>query len=146
MNKKYLKENNLYEAHKQFMRLCEFTYVPSSLEEDDEQDMNNDPMMGGDMGGQQPMNDPMMGGEQQQPMDDPMMGNDMGMDDMPPMDNPMMGEEENEEVIDVEELTNAQEKMNDKGNLVGQNLEGFDSKLEALMQSINKIEDKSTIL
>ena len=27
--------------------------------------MNNDPMMGGDMGGQQPMNDPMMGGEQQ---------------------------------------------------------------------------------
>lgn len=166
MNKKYLKENNLYEAHKQFMRLCEFTYVPSSLEEDDEQDMNNDPMMGGDMGGQQPMNDPMMGGEQQgqdpmmnnnmggdmnsqdpmmggeqqQPMDDPMMGNDMGMDDMPPMDNPMMGEEENEEVIDVEELTNAQEKMNDKVNLVGQNLEGFDSKLEALMQSINKME------
>ena len=165
MNKKYLKENNLYEAHKQFMKLCEFTYVPSSLEEDEEEDMNNNQMMDGNMGGQQPMNDPMMGGEQQgqdpmmnndmggdmnaqdtmmggeqQPMNDPMMNNDMGMDDMPPMDDPMMDDGENEEVIDVEELTNAQEKMNDKVNLVGQNLEGFDSKIEALMQSLNKME------
>lgn len=165
MNKKYLKENNLYEAHKQFMKLCEFTYVPSSLEEDDDQ-MDNNQMMGGEQGqdpmmggnGQQdmgmPQNDPMMGSEQGQdpmmgdngqqdmgmPQDDPMMGGDANMD--MPMDDPMMGDDigEEEEVIDVEELTDAQEKMNDKVNLVGRNLEGFDSKIEALMQSLNKME------
>ena len=49
MNKKFLKENKLFEAHKQFMKLCEFTYVPTSLEEEDEQqqDMMQDPNMGG---------------------------------------------------------------------------------------------------
>jgi hypothetical protein len=164
MNKKYLKENNLYEAHKQFMKLCEFTYVPSSLEEEDDQmdnqmmggEQGQDPMMGGNeqqdmgmppmdnqmMGGEQGQ-DPMMGGNEQQdmgtpPMDDAMMGGDMN-GEMPPMDDAMMDGEE-EEVIDVEELTDAQEKMNDKVNLVGRNLEGFDSKIEALMQSIQKME------
>ena len=34
MNKKYLKENNLYEAHKQFMRLCEWSYLTHNLEEE----------------------------------------------------------------------------------------------------------------
>ena len=137
MNKKYLKENNLYEAHKQFMKLCEFTYVPSSLEEEDDQ-MDNQ-MMGGEQG-----QDPMMGGNEQQdmgmpPMDNQMMGGEQQDMGMPPMDDSMMDGEE-EEVIDVEELTDAQEKMNDKVNLVGRNLEGFDSKIEALMQSIQKME------
>ena len=40
MNKKYLKENNLYEAHKQFMRLCEWSYVPKTLEEEGEDESN----------------------------------------------------------------------------------------------------------
>ena len=34
MNKKYLQENNLYEAHKQFMRLCEWSFVSKPLEEE----------------------------------------------------------------------------------------------------------------
>ena len=68
-NIKYLKENNLYEAHKHFMRLSE-AYIPfeEEIEEagEDQQDPNADPM-GGDpnaMGGA----DPMGGGMPQDPM------------------------------------------------------------------------------
>jgi hypothetical protein len=176
MNKEYLKENNLYEAHKQFMRLCEWSFVSRNVMEDDDEEQNAN--MGGDMSQQDPMqggnmpmgNDPMMGGEQapmqggegeqnpemggdmnqQDPMqggnmpmgDDPMMGGE-GMGDMPPMDDPMMGGEgmgEDEEVIDVEELTDAQEKMNSKVNVVGRNLGDVDDKIETLMQSLSKME------
>ena len=176
MNKEYLKENNLYEAHKQFMRLCEWSFVSRNVMEDDDEEQNAN--MGGDMNQQDPMqsgdmsmgNDPMMSGEQdpmqggegeqnpemggdmnqQDPMqggdmpmgDDPMMGGE-GMGDMPPMDDPMMGGEdmgEDEEVIDVEELTDAQEKMNSKVNVVGRNLGDVDDKIETLMQSLSKME------
>ena len=135
MNKEYLKENNLYEAHKQFMRLCEWSFVSRNVMEDDDEEQ--DANMGGDMNQQ----DPMQGGDM--PMgDDPMMGGE-GMGDMPPMDDPMMGGEdmgEDEEVIDVEELTDAQEKMNSKVNVVGRNLGDVDDKIEALMQSLSKME------
>jgi len=71
-NVKYLKENNLYEAHKHFMRLSE-AYIPTSFPEEDLEEagedqnqdpnaMGADPMAGGDpnaMGGGQ---NPMMGG------------------------------------------------------------------------------------
>lgn len=168
MNKKYLKENNLYEAHKQFMRLCEWSYVPKTLEEEgeDEQDPNSQmggdmnqqqPQMGNDMpmddsnaGGMPPMDDnqnPMMGGDNMgneniPPMDDPMMGSEDGLGDMQPMDDPMMDGEmgEDEEVIDVDDITNAQEKMNDKVNVVGQDLGKVSDKIEALMQSISSME------
>ena len=135
MNKEYLKENNLYEAHKQFMRLCEWSFVSRNVMEDDDEEQNAN--MGGDMNQQ----DQMQGGDM--PMgDDPMMGGE-GMGDMPPMDDPMMGGEdmgEDEEVIDVEELTDAQEKMNSKVNVVGRNLGDVDDKIETLMQSLSKME------
>ena len=149
MNVKYLKENNLYEAHKQFMRLCEWSYVPSSLEEDDDEQQQEDPManqngedinqMGGnempmdDMGNNQMANQD--GGDMSQ-MD---MGNEMPMDDMGA--DPMIGDiGEDEEVIDVEELTDAQEKMNSKINTAGQNIEDVSDKIQALMQSLSSME------
>ena len=36
MDKNFLKEKKLYEAHKQFMRLCEWSYVPQNIEEEDD--------------------------------------------------------------------------------------------------------------
>lgn len=170
MNKKYLKENNLYEAHKQFMRLCEWSYLTHNLEEEGDEEQQDDqmgsdamggqdPMMGADtiggedqsggdmppmddtMGGEGDMNqqDPMMGGESEMSMDDPMMGGAEGMGEMPPMEDPMMGGED-EEVIDVDDLTDAQEKMNNKVNFVGQDLGKVSDKIEALMQSISNME------
>lgn len=158
MDKKYLKEQNLYEAHKQFMRLCERTYFPESLEEDEAEDMPQDPQqdpnaapqdpnMGGEM---PPMDgqDPNMGGEQapmdgQQPMDgmdgqDPNMAppmDDMGMGD-PNMAQPMEPQED-ETVIDVEDLTDAQEDMNKKVNTVGRDLGKMEDKITQLMTSID---------
>ena len=67
-NVKYLKENNLYEAHKHFMRLSE-AYIPTMLPEDDveEDGANQDPnqMANGGM----PQDPSMMGGQ------DPMAAN-----------------------------------------------------------------------
>ena len=50
-----------------------------------------------------------------------------------------MGEED--DVIDVEDLTQAQEKVNDKVNHIGKNLGGLDSQITDLMSTIKKMED-----
>ena len=83
-----LKNNNLYEAHKHFMRLSE-AYIPTVLPEEelDEEgeDPNQDPNT---MGGQDPMggdsngmdNSPMDGGQAPNGMEDPMGGDANGMD------------------------------------------------------------------
>ena len=89
MDKKYLKENNLLEAHKQFMRLCEYVSAMPLTEdgEDDEtpnvqgDDMNAQgsdmpmPAQGGDMNAQ--------GGDMTMPTQDGMgaQGDDMAMPD-----------------------------------------------------------------
>ena len=65
-NIKYLKENNLYEAHQHFMQLCEtFPSYQEEIEEAGEDDPNaqQDPnAMGGAPGGM-PGADPMGGGD-----------------------------------------------------------------------------------
>lgn len=178
-NIKYLKKNNLLEAHKHFMRLSE-AYIPTVLPEEeieeageDMQDpnaMGEDPnamggmlgdggmpqdpnaMGGGDpnaMGGQDPMaggadpnamgRDPMAGGEDpnaQDPMADPM-GSDMGAD---PMEDPM-GEEQADdgETIDIDGLTQAEDKLNVKQNRIGRDLSKVDNRITALINTINNL-------
>lgn len=168
MDKKFLKEKKLYEAHKQFMRLCEWSYVPQTLEEegeDDEMPQNDGQMDGASMDngnsmdvdsnampqdsgmeqGQEPMGDGANMNGDAMPQDGNMGAMDASMGDapidsnMPPMDDPMASGED-ETVIDVDDITNAQEKMNDKVNVVGQDLGKVDSKIEALLQTLNKME------
>ena len=151
------------EMHKQFMRLCEYvSAVPLTEEGEEDEDPtmgNQDPnAMGGedptmsnqgpnDMGGE----DPTMGNQDPNAMDDPNAGpqaqgpNDMGGEDpnamgseIPPMEDPTMGEEN--EIIDVDDITNAQEKTNDKVNKVGRNLGKVDDKIVQLLQAIDKME------
>ena len=183
-NIKYLKENNLLEAHKHFMRLSE-AYIPTVLPEEeieeageDMQDPNAmggdpnamggmpsdsgmpqdpnamggaDPMGGGDpnaMGGQDPMaggadpnamgGDPMGGGADpnamggQDPMSDPM-GGDMGADPM--------GEEpaDDGETIDIDGLTQAEDKLNVKQNRIGRDLSKVDNRITTLIDTINNL-------
>jgi hypothetical protein len=114
-NIKYLKENNLYEAHKHFMQIAEGYLMPEELQEAGEDDPNaqQDPnMMGGAPGGMPDgdpnamggapggMNaDPNMGGGA--PGGDPnaMGGQDMGADPnamgqpMPDASDPMGGDD-----------------------------------------------------
>lgn len=167
MDKNLLKEKKLYEAHKQFMRLCEWSYVPQSLEEDDDENnqdnnapmddnaqmgdngnMNQDmPMDGNDSMGNMPMGNDTesmqndMENGQMEPMDGQGMGEEpmMGTEAMPPMGDNMM-DNEDETVIDVDDITNAQEKMNDKVNVVGQDLGKVDDKIETLLQSLNNMQ------
>ena len=153
MDKKFLKEKNLYEAHKQFMRLCEWSYLPfpQQLEEEGDEEMPQDgaeggaPMGGDPMGGDAEGGMPQDGGaEGGAPMGGDPMGGGAPMDGgMPPMEDPMGGDApmgEDETVIDVDDITNAQEKMNDKVNVVGQDLGKVDSKIEALLQTLSKME------
>ena len=107
-NVKYLKENNLYEAHKHFMRLSE-AYIPTMFPEEEieeageEQDPNamggQDPMNGADpnaMGGGGMPQDPnaMVGDPNAMGGQDPMASQDpnaMGGDPNTAAQNPMSG-------------------------------------------------------
>lgn len=101
-NIKYLKENGLLEAHKQFLRMCNETYI-SPIEELDEADDNEQgmPEQGSD-----PMNDNgMNGGDEQEnaPMgDENTMGNEnpMGGENPQGMDNQDMGGMGNDSMSD----------------------------------------------
>ena len=187
-NYKYLKDNNLFEAHMKFMRAIGESYGMPIEEADDDQDNQQggpdggmppggggdpmgggapggdpmggapggpdggmppgggDPMgggaPGGPDGGMPPGGDPMGGGA---PGGDPMGGDPMGGDPMGgmPGDDPMMdegGPEEDEEVIDVDDLTKAQEKVNDKVNSVGRDLGKVDSRIEKLIGAIETLQ------
>lgn len=90
-----------------------------------------DPMGGAPMGGQDPMGgeDPMGGGMPGPEGGDPMMGDPMG--------GGMPGEED--DVIDVDDLTKAQEKTNSKVNTIGKDVEGMDDKFAALIGKIDSL-------
>jgi hypothetical protein len=174
INIKYLKENNLMEAHKHFMRLSE-AYIPSfpeeELEEDDNEQQPNDGMgmvqdpnaqMGGDMTAPQ---DPNMGGMPDAnsmggmgaPQDpNTQMGGDMGMPQdpsmggMPSTDPTAMGDEglddesstEDENTIDINGLTKAQDKLNIKQNHIGRDLSKVDNRILTLIDTIKGLQDK----
>ena len=160
---KYLKENNLYEAHKAFMRLCE-GYGYSPIEEDDNPEGQDAPQGGGglpdpnqvsadggmDQGGMgnPPGQDPMMGGNPDmgggmdqggQPQDgNPQdgMDGDMGGNQLPPVGEP----EEDEDVIDVDQMTDAQQKTFDRVNAVGRDLGKTDARIEKLLNAIETMQ------
>ena len=171
-NIKYLKENNLYEAHKHFMRLSE-SYIPEAFPEEvdeageDMQDPNamgnggmpQDPnAMGGadPMGGGMPQDPNAMGGDPNaMGGQDPMAGgadpNGMGADPMggadPNAQDPMAGtmEEEPEddgETIDIDGLTQAEDKLNVKQNRIGRDLSKVDNRISTLIDTINNLLNK----
>ena len=182
-NYKYLKDNNLFEAHVKFMRAIGESFMPIE-EADDDQDNQQYPNAGGAPGGDpnamgggmpggpdggMPVGDPMGGGMPDADPNamggDPMEGdpNAMGGDQMegdpmgggmpdadpnamggdPMGEDPMGGEpgdEDEDEVIDVDDLTKAQEKVNDKVNSVGRDLGKVDSRIEKLIGAIEGLE------
>lgn len=164
-NIKYLKENNLYEAHKQFMRMAEGYLRQDNIEEAGEEEDQNavareqDPSMddGSDIGGAEQGADPNAMGEI--PMDgsdpnaDPNAMDDTNQNaigEMPidgGMEEPMVDdtmeeqpEEDDTDVLDIDDLTDAQEKLNDKQNTVGRHVDKIDDKLQQLSHVLDKIE------
>ena len=163
-NIKYLKENNLYEAHQHFMQIVEG--YPFEMEEagnDDDPNAQQDPnAMGGGPGGM-PGADPMGGGDPNamgggpggapggdpnamgQPMPDASdpMGDDMGGED--PFADQRAGDDEaggemDDDTIDIEGLTNAEEKLNVKQNKLGRDFAKVDNKIEKLIDTIANLQ------
>lgn len=187
MDKRFLKEQNLLDAHKHFMSLCEWSYVPQYLSEDDDEEDNNeqnndtnnpsdnnnaldnnfasdntqntgmndindnnmddDSNDGNEMDNNMPnqsMDDNNMPDDNNSPLGNEPMGNENDADSFDNgMDN-LDSEAEDEDVIDVDDLTNAQEKMNSKVNTVGQDLGQISDKIKELMSSLKKMEDMIT--
>lgn len=164
MDKEYIIKHNLMEAHKQFMRLSEGPLYQEQLKEAGE-DENQDGMPQDGQGmnpEQQPMdpdqqmpqgdNMPPQGMDGQQPMDQggpigpeaPMPGGDMG-GDMPmgpdaPMPDGELEAGEDEEVLDVDDLTKAQEELNKKQNSLGHDLGELDDRIISLLTAVEKIQ------
>ena len=169
MDKKYLKEHNLLESQQKFKQLCEYTFISTPLaEDDDDMDNSQNPQQGGnnqqmppmDNNGSNipPMNDipPQNSHDQDMPQDDSMTGGEVpnggelgdtlpddlgGEDDTEVVD--MEGDDE--EVIDVDDLTNSQEetehKVEDANMKIQQVMDKIDSFLGALKANDEKIAD-----
>ena len=106
----------------------------------------------GGMGGTDPMGGMPPGGDPNGAMppggDPNAMGPDGGMGGPDPMGggpdtigdpDPMGGDDDDDVEIDVDDITNAQEKMNKKVNIVGKDLGKVDDKIEKLLNAINKL-------
>ncbi len=178
---KYLKENNLFEAHMRYMRALGESFGFPIEEAGDDQNQSQDQQ--GGVPGQDPMGSGMPGGDPMGgagmppapdaaggvPGGDPMAGGtpgaDGGMPDpnggMPgpsaeggavgedpmaggmPGSDPIMDEgepEEEDDVIDVDDLTDAQEEVNDKVNSVGRDLGKVDARIEKLIGAIETLQ------
>ena len=133
-NVKYLKENNLLDMHKHFMHLSE-AYIPTKFPEEELDEAGEDTQDPNAMGG-----DPNA-------MQDPMMGGDMGGDPNA-MGDPMMDDmggaelDDNEDTIDIDGLTKAEDKLNVKQNHIGRDLSKVDNRISKLINTIGNLLDK----
>lgn len=154
MDKKYLIEQGLMDAHKQFKKLYEYTYFAGNelTNEDDEVDdsSNMNMLNTDDMGGESmPQNDGMgqdndvsdMDGDNNMPSNDDMPQDNNGVEglDVDPNadssnDNDLEPEKEGDEVIDVDDLTKSQEDTEEK-------VDDLDDKFEKLLKAITNFED-----
>ena len=117
--KKELEKKSIMEARKRFQKLYEYSFYENSMNEADDEEIPDapapdpsaavDPMAGGAEGGEDPMAGGAEGGA------DPMAGGD-------------------EEVIDVDDLTDAQEKTYDK-------MGDLSKKFDKLLNVIDKFEE-----
>lgn len=153
--KKELEKKSIMEARKRFQKLYEYSFYENSMNEADDEEIPDapapdpsaavDPMAGGAEGGADPMAggaeggaDPMAGGAEggaEGEVSDPMAGMEDqlegGMDAEMGAD-PMAGADE--EVIDVDDLTDAQEKTYDK-------MGDLSKKFDKLLNVIDKFEE-----
>ena len=143
-NIKYLKENNLFEAHQHFMQLCEgFGMYPEEIEEaGDDPNAQQDPNAmggapGGDPAGQEMGADPNAMGQPMPDASQSMVGPDTGED---PFADQRNGDDEGGEsdgdTIDIDGLTKAEDKLNIKQNQIGRDLAKVDTKISSLIDKI----------
>ena len=154
--KKELEKKSIMEARKRFQKLYEYSFYENSMNEADDEEIPDapapdssaavDPMAGGAEGGADPMaggaeggTDPMAGGAEggtEGGVSDPMAGMEDQLEGG--MDTEMGGDPMaaggDEEVIDVDDLTDAQEKTYDK-------MGDLSKKFDKLLNVIDKFEE-----
>jgi len=149
MDKEYLKKHGLMNAHNQFMHLSE-GYLTTTLAEDgDDENMpqQDEPQEPNNMGqgdmpqGEMPQDAPNMGqgGDAQQEVPMTEIPTTPAPEAIEDVDNEINADAD-EDVIDVEDLTQAQEKLNKKQNKIGHELGDVDSRISSLLTAMEKIQ------
>jgi hypothetical protein len=172
MDKEYIAKQKLDRIQRHFSRMVNEGYLSTSLEEAEDDDDNQNgggmPSMDNNQQGEMPGggmnqlngdmptadgNQPNVGGgndipdmmgqdSQQQMPDDGNQGNiDADMPDFGEDDD--LESEEDDDVIDLDDLTDAQEKLNNKQNNLGKDLGQLDGRIEKLLSAVETM--KKTI-
>ena len=138
-NNNKTKEQLLEAERKQFMRICEYSFIPTTIVNEDETEEQPEQ-------GQEEQLPPIdsniptgeINNEPQEEMPEPI--GDAKID--PPADIQNNAPTETDEtVIDVEDLTNAQDEINKKVNSVGMDLSNVSGQLNKLMTYIQKMDN-----
>ena len=155
-----INKQRLQEEQKRFRQLTEWSFVPSGIEEDNDNDttqsQNTDDMGGMNMDNNQDINTDSNGVDMSGGMQDQGMNQDQNQDinmvqpdnssmenmnDMPQLDDDTK-EQQDDEVIDVTKLTDAQIKMNDKLKSFINNMGTVNSSITDLMNLVDSLDKK----
>lgn len=145
-NNNKTKEQLLEAERKQFMRICEYSFIPTTIvNEDETEEQPEDETLTPEQGQEEQLppidsNIPTgeINNEPQEEMPEPI-GNSQIDTPADIQNNAPSGTDET--VIDVEDLTNAQDKINKKVNSVGMDLSNVSGQLNKLMTYIQKMDN-----
>ena len=155
-----INKQRLQEEQKRFRQLTEWSFVPSGIEEDNDNDttqsQNPDDMGGMNMDNNQDINTDSNGVDMSGGMQDQGMNQDQNQDinmvqpdnssmenmnDIPQLDD-VTKEQQDDDVIDVTKLTDAQIKMNDKLKSFINNMGTVNSSITDLMNIVDSLDKK----
>lgn len=164
MDKKFLKEHNLLASQRKFQQLCEYTFISAPLAEDDDEEMPSQEGVPPQQGEQpqspmdsnipqdnMPQDDgqndapPIPDDSSQEMPSQPSIG---GLGDTLPDNMPSDDETEeidvegDEEVIDVDDLTNSQEETEEKVDMLTQAMPQLLKKLDQFIDKIDQNDSK----
>lgn len=145
-NNNKTKEQLLEAERKQFMRICEYSFIPTTIvNEDETEEQPEDETLTPEQGQEEqlpPIDTNIPTGdfknEPQEEMPEPIGNSQI---DTPADIQNNTPSETDETVIDVEDLTNAQDKINKKVNSVGMDLSNVSGQLNKLMTYIQKMDN-----
>ena len=150
-NNNKTKEQLLEAERKQFMRICEYSFIPTTIvNEDETEEQPEDETLTPEQGQEEQLppvdansTTDELGGDELPLENGQELSQNDGMDlsqEQPPQPEPELEPETDETVIDVDDLTDAQNKINQKVNSVGMDLSNVSGQLNKLMTYIQKMD------
>ena len=150
-NNNKTKEQLLEAERKQFMRICEYSFIPTTIvNEDETEEQPEDETLTPEQGQEEQLppvdtnsTTDELGGDELPLENGQELSQNDGMDlsqEQPPQPEPELEPETDETVIDVDDLTDAQNKINQKVNSVGMDLSNVSGQLNKLMTYIQNMD------